>query len=99
MGTYDDAGTATEERMNWSEALQCHWVAWRSVSAGELALDLPPDNFCDMAGAVNTGTVLTPDVWLIHTFVDGVADTCYRKAGGKWAAFAPAVGPQKERTS
>jgi hypothetical protein len=72
----------------WSDLLKCRWTAWRVVANGHLALDMPPDNCCDMCGAIKVAQSLCPTVRRIDTFVDGEPDTSYTTKAGtsEWEA-------------
>lgn len=71
----------------YSSAMQCDWQAWRVLSSGELALDMPHGNCCDMQAAVAIAEKIMPFVWRIATFSGGVPDTEYRNVCGEWFAF------------
>ena len=73
-------------RATWSSGLQCAWTSWSVVDSGILRLDMPPDNCCDMGGAIKAAEVLCPLVWRIDTYAGGQPDTMYLLRGGEWAA-------------
>lgn len=70
-----------------SGRLQCNWEAWRVIAAGELALEMPAGNVCDMHGAIAVAEAICPGVWRIATFCGGVPDTEYQNLRGKWLAY------------
>ena len=74
----------------YSTKLKCAFSAWRVLADGELALDLPDGNCCDMIGAIEIAEKIMPAVWRIATFAGGQPDTEYRHWQGKWLA-APSV--------
>jgi hypothetical protein len=75
-----------DKKSAYSSALQCGWMAWRPLGSGELALDLPADNCCDMTGAIRMAETLMPTVARIEVFVDGKLDVIYAH-GVKWRAL------------
>jgi len=83
----DSIGRHLRQRSMWSSVLQCGWVAWRVVSDGHLALDLPDDNCCDMRGAIKVAQMLCPMVWRIDTYAGGKPETIYAIHKGKWSAY------------
>lgn len=80
-----------------SDELQCRWIVWRAVSDGEVALEMPPDNCCDMRGVIRVAKSIMPHVWRIATFSGGAPDTEYRLINEMWTAFdrrpAANIGP------
>ena len=74
----------SERRIQWSSALQCGWTSWRVVDSGHLALDLPPDQACDMRGAIATAESICPLVWRIDVFAGGLPDVTYWTHLGTW---------------
>lgn len=75
--------------------LQCKWKCWWVIAEGELALDMPENNCCDMTGAIEIAKVLMPGVWRIATYAGGEPDTEYqlvrdvnhRSWSGEWKAY------------
>ena len=78
----------------YSSAMQCDWQAWRVLASGELALDMPNENCCDMQAAVDIAEKLMPSVWRIATFSGGAPDTEYRNVRGEWLAFDVSANDQ-----
>ena len=74
------------EGVTYSSKLQCVFSGWRLLADGEIALDMPEGNCCDMGGAVEIAQKVMPSVWRIATFSGGKADTEYRLSLGKWSA-------------
>ena len=75
----------------YSSKLKCAFNAWRVIADGEIALELPAGNCCDMGGAIEIAEKIMPSVWRIATFMGGEPDTEYRFSGGKWSAGAHAL--------
>lgn len=71
----------------YSSKLQCAFHAWKVIADGELCLELPEDNCCDMDGAIEIAEKIMPAVWRVATFCGGKPDTEYRLMGGKWLAL------------
>lgn len=80
----DRGPSAQALRFAQSDALQCEWVAWRVLGPRRLAVDLPPGNCTDAAGAIRTAQALMPDVERIQTYVEGLPDTAYAFNGTAW---------------
>ena len=80
------AGNQNKQRTVWSSGLQCCWISWAVVDDGILRLDMPPDNCCDMGGAIKAAEALCPCVWRIDTYAGGAPDTMYLLRNGKWQA-------------
>lgn len=70
----------------YSSKLQCAFHGWRVLADGEIALDLPQNNCCDMSGAIEIAEKIMPSVWRIAVFADGKSDVEYRHVYGKWQA-------------
>ena len=75
----------------FSIQLQCSFLAWRVIAEGELALDMPAHNCCDMSGAIDIAERIMPGIRRIATFAGGVPDTEYRVYQGKWEAIRHAA--------
>jgi len=75
--------------VTWSSKLGCFFMAWKVITDGKLALEMPADNCCDMRGAIEMAEAIMPNVWLIATFSGGKADMEYRRTfeDNKWIAF------------
>jgi hypothetical protein len=73
----------------WDDRLVCHWIAWEAISPTKLRLRLPPNNVCDMSGAIAVATCVMPLVTRIETTVGGKPDTRYENWCGNWQAFDP----------
>lgn len=71
----------------YSSKLQCAFHGWRVLADGEIALDLPQDNCCDMRGAIEIAETIMPSVWRIAVFADRKPDVEYRHWQGKWQAL------------
>jgi len=57
------------------------------LSDGEIALDMPKYNCCDMTGAIEIAEKIMPSVWRIATFTDGKPDIEYILSNGLWSVF------------
>lgn len=87
---------AKEERgATYSSKLQCVFNGWRVLSDGEIALDMPEHNCCDMRGAIDIASVIMPSVWKISTFCGGLPDVMYILIDGKWGAYDQRYGFNK----
>lgn len=78
-----------KERAAYSGKLMCCFSAWRVIADGELALEMPENNVCDMRGAIEIAETIMPSVWRIVTFEGEKPGTGYRLSLGKWAATPP----------
>ncbi len=79
----------------YSSKLKCAFHGWRVLADGEIALDMPENNCCDMSGAIEIAEVIMPSVWKILTFSGEVPDTAYILLNGKWGAYdLRAVNPE-----
>ena len=76
-----------ERGATYSSKLQCVFNGWRVLSDGEIALDVPKHNCCDMRGAIDIASAIMPSVWKILTFCDGLPDVMYILIDGKWKAY------------
>ena len=72
----------------YSSKLQCGFHGWRVLADGEIALDMPDGNCCDMDGAIEIAEKIMPSVWRIVTFSGGVMDTVYGNSRGKWVVLS-----------
>jgi hypothetical protein len=79
---------ANIERLGiWSDELQCFWITWQSTPDPEtIMLSLPPDNCCDMNGAIKLAKSLIPKVKNIMVWEGDEVGTCYLNIEGKWEA-------------
>jgi hypothetical protein len=71
----------------YSSKMQCAFIGWRVIADGELALDLPAGNYCDMTGAIEIALHVMPIVFRIVVFVDGAPDIQYCAPDGKWVCL------------
>jgi len=71
----------------YNRRLKCDFIAWRVLADGEIALDLPDGNCCDMTAAIEIAEKIMPAVRRIVTFVGGQPDTEYRLWKGDWMAL------------
>jgi hypothetical protein len=79
----------------YSSKLQCVFNGWRVLSDGEIALDMPEHNCCDMRGAIDIASVIMPSVWKISIFCGGMPDVMYILINGKWGAYDQRYGVKK----
>lgn len=75
--------------ITWSNKLQCAFHSWEVISDGELALYLPPNNVCDMTGAISIANAIMPSVFRIVVYSGEVEDVEYFTGCGssKWTAY------------
>lgn len=71
----------------YSSKLQCCFKSWRVICDGELALDVPEDNYPDMAAACAIAKAIMPSCFRVVTFVGGKNDTEYLLERGEWKAI------------
>lgn len=71
----------------YSSKLQCVFNGWRVLSDGEIALDMPENNCCDMRGAIDIAKAIMPSVWRIVTYAGGKIDAVYVGPDDKWRAL------------
>lgn len=65
--------------------LKCRWLAWSPEGNGELQLNLPEGECCDMEGVIRVATEIMPNVSSIKTVSGGVQDAIYtRYTNGSW---------------
>ena len=74
----------------YSSTLKCDWFTIHPLGEHTIALVLPPDNYCDMEGAIKVASSVCPTVFRIDTFVGDEKDTVYiKKENGDWKACSP----------
>lgn len=69
-----------------NSTLQCNLEAIRAIADGELQMEFPADNCCDMRGAIKLATAVMPSCWRIVTMQGGHPDTVYSFFRDRWAA-------------
>ena len=73
--------------VTYSSKMRCGFNAWRVISDGEIALEMPDGQCCDMSGAIDIAEKIMPSVWRIQTISGGKTDVEYRLFRGKWDAY------------
>jgi hypothetical protein len=81
----------------YSSKLMCAFNSWRVLGDGEIALDMPENNCCDMRGAIEIAQVIMPSVWKISTFSGEIPDAVYILIDGKWGAYDQRYGVKKNK--
>jgi hypothetical protein len=71
---------------SYSSKMRCAFTGWRVLCDGELILDLPAQNHCDMKGALSIAQAIMPGVYRILVNVDDEPDIEYQwnGAGKQW---------------
>ena len=72
---------------SWNKKLKCAFEAWRVLAENEIALHLPPNNICDMRGALEIAKSIMPAVTRIVVYVAEVPDVEYRSSANGWKAY------------
>ena len=57
------------------------------LADGEIVLEMPAGNCCDMRGVIGIAEKVMPMVWRITTIAGGLPDTEYRKMRGEWRSY------------
>ena len=83
------------ENFIYSSDLMCNWASWSVVCDGNLRLDLPKNNCCDMSAAIKMAQMLCPTVWKISVCVDGKLDVVYFLEEAGWEALVPALPAER----